>query len=50
MIIGLKDISEECFSSNVNANASLKLFWALGGQSKSTETLGNSESTWALGH
>ena len=50
MIIGLKDISEECFSSNVNVNASLKLFWALWGQSKCTQTLGNPEGTWALGH
>ena len=44
MIICLKGISEECFSFNVNVNASLKFLWALGGLSQGT-TLEHSEGT-----
>ena len=39
MIICLKDISEKCFSFNVNVNASLKFFWAFGGLSEGISTL-----------
>ena len=40
----------ECFLFSVNAKASLKFLWALGGLSGSTQTLGHSEGTQALGH
>ena len=45
MIIYLKEISEECFSFNVNVNFSLKFLRTLGGLSEGTEALGHSEGT-----
>ena len=45
MIICLKSISEKCFLFNVNVNASLMFFWALGGLLEDTQTLGQSEGT-----
>ena len=59
MIICLKDISEECFSFDYNANVSLKFHWALRepsgdtqalGHLKDTRALGHSKGSWALGH
>ena len=51
MIICLKCISEECFSFNVNNNASLKFLKALGWLLQYTHALGHSEVTWTLiGH
>ena len=37
MIIRLKCIAEKCFLFNVNVSTNLKLLWALGGHSKSTQ-------------
>ena len=50
MIICLKGVSKECFSFNVNVNASLRFLWAFGGLSESNQTVGHSEGTWTLGH
>ena len=50
MIICLKCISEECFSFNVNVNASLKFLKALGWLLLYTHALGHSEVTWTLAH
>ena len=53
MLIWLKDISEECFSLNVNVNASLKFLYALGELLKRTQALGHSVGAWTpeqLGH
>ena len=49
MIICSKDISEKCFSFNLNVYASLKFYWALRGLLEDSQALGHSESTRALG-
>ena len=48
MIVCLKCISEECFSFNVNVNASLKFLKARGWLSQDTHALGHLEVTWTL--
>ena len=45
MIVYLEVISEECFSFNVNVNASLKFLGALERLSEEIQALGHSEGT-----